>query len=75
MPSICTPTAPSDLHEGFMSSILVSAGLPEGAEMKSEMFPNKHTVVVYRAGVSHVVSIRKDATGACFDFTPPIPID
>jgi hypothetical protein len=73
MSSVCTPTVPSDLNDGFISSVLIGAGLPEGATLKSEMYPDKHTVVEYR-GQSHRVEIRKDGDGACFDFTPPIPL-
>jgi hypothetical protein len=74
MPSICTPTMPSDLNDGFISSVLVSAGLPEGATVSSQMYPEKHTVIEYRGKV-HAVKVRREGDGACFDFTPPIPVD
>ena len=75
MSSVCTPKMPSDLDHGFISSVLMSAGLPEGATVESEMIlgspASSKTVIKYR-GRSHMVNVRPDGIGACFDFVPPI---
>ena len=73
IPSICTPSTSSDLDNGFISSVLLSAGLPDGATIESELSPTPRTVIRFK-GETYTVSVRKDGAGACFDFTPPIPI-
>jgi hypothetical protein len=77
--SVCTPTIVSDLDDGFISGFLMSVGLPRGATVESEVslgnpqHPSK-TIIKYR-GQIHAVNVRQDGTGACFDFTPPIPVN
>jgi hypothetical protein len=76
LPSICTPTAPPDLSSGLFS-LLLNGLLPEGASgsfgTERDAQGREFGTVLYRDR-AYKATLRRSGSGACFDFTPPLPL-
>jgi hypothetical protein len=77
LPSICTPTPPPDLSSGLFS-LLLNGLLPKDASgafgTERDEQGREFGTVFYRDR-AYKATLRLNGGGACFDFTPPLPLN
>src|SRR6266481_4808961 len=75
LPSVCLPNVSSDVDSLTLIGALLPPKLPIGATPSVQWSDKGERMFVAYRGRKYEITRRKSRQGACFDFSPPIPLN